>query len=223
MQQEGWVKIHRKIMANDLLRYDNSAYIVFTKLWIYCDRSTGIYTTGRIGLAGITNLKPTTAYNALRRLEKQSMITLSSNSRFTKIQICNWRKYQSLDDSKQTEDRQKNDTKQEEEGEYNLVQSQRDVDIAKVYESFIQASGRNSKTYKLTAKRKTKIKSRLNDAGLDVILRALKNISVDSWANGDNNRGWKWDLDYLVRSYENVEKWANQEVKQGGQGGMFKY
>ena len=62
---------------------------------------------------------------------------------------------------------------------------------------------------KLTDKRKQKIRARLKDAGMDMLLKAITNTSQSAFHTGDNDRGWSADLDYIVRSYEHVEKLAN--------------
>lgn len=115
--QNGWIKLHRKLLDNPLLRRDASAYIVFTKLLLTVDRKTGSYDIGRFQMAELTGLKPTTAYAASARLCKAKMMTQVSNNRFTTITICNWAKYQgyddNYDDNKMTTNRQQDDTKQE--------------------------------------------------------------------------------------------------------------
>lgn len=111
----GWIKFHRKILDDELLANDNTAFLVFTKLLLVVNRN-GVYTTGRFAFADYVGLKPTTAYQALRRLQNDNKVTLESNNRYTKITLVNWSKYQSVDnknDSKMTTNRQQDDTKQE--------------------------------------------------------------------------------------------------------------
>lgn len=67
--------------------------------------------------------------------------------------------------------------------------------------------------YKLTPARKQKIATRLDDAGYEMCLAAIKNANQVPWNHGENDRGWKMDLYvYLFRNYEMVERWANHEV-----------
>lgn len=67
------------------------------------------------------------------------------------------------------------------------------------------------KTYRLTDKRVAKAVARLKDCGFDMCRKAIINSAKDDWMKGNNDRGWKMDLyDYLFRSYEQVEKWANK-------------
>jgi hypothetical protein len=67
---------------------------------------------------------------------------------------------------------------------------------------------KNPNTYKLTDKRKAKIRARLKDAGKAMLEQAIINTSSSPFHMGDNDRGWCADLDYIVRSYEQVEKLA---------------
>lgn len=112
--KNGWIKSYRRILDHPLLDSDNSAFIVFIKLLHKVDKETGEWTTGRYRLSELTNLKPTTAYQALKRLQKAKMVTLASDNKKTLIHISNWRKYQQPNDStadnKMTSNRHQTDT-----------------------------------------------------------------------------------------------------------------
>jgi predicted transcriptional regulator len=65
--------------------------------------------------------------------------------------------------------------------------------------------------YRLTPKRKSILHTRLKDAGYEMIKQALTKADKDPWMHGSNERGWVMDLyEYLLRSYEQVEKWARK-------------
>lgn len=91
-------------------------------------------------------------------------------------------------------------------------------DITKVYNTFIELFKRNPVQYKLTPARTAKIKSRLKDAGLDMLLLAIEKTSKSPFHTGFNDRKWKADLDFIIRTYENTEKLSNLEI-----GGQLKY
>lgn len=114
----GWIKSYRSINQHELLANDNSAFIVFMKLLHQVDKTTGKYTTGRFKLAELTNLKPTTAWDALKRLEKHKMAVIKSDNKKTTVYICNWHKFQATNDNsavnKPSTNRQQTVTKQEE-------------------------------------------------------------------------------------------------------------
>lgn len=102
----------------------------------------------------------------------------------------------------------KNDTSNIKETIKETVDNSNNVETQKVYDFYIKAFNKNKNLFKLTPKRKTKIKARLKDAGFDMLCRAIENTAKDSFYLGDNDRGWKADLDFIIRSYEQVERLA---------------
>lgn len=118
MKPTGWIKSYRSVLTHDLLANDNNSFIVFMKLLHSVDKKTGRLITGRFKVAELTNLKPTTAYQALKRLENAKMVTLESNNKYTVIYICNWKKFQSTDDS--THDNQMTTRRQPDDNEMTL-------------------------------------------------------------------------------------------------------
>ena len=63
----------------------------------------------------------------------------------------------------------------------------------------------------MTDKRKQKIQARLKDAGIEMLIKAIVNTASSSFHTGDNDRGWHADLDFIVRSYEQVERLAGMD------------
>jgi hypothetical protein len=97
--QNGWIKLHRKLLENEFLRRDTNAHKVFCYLLLLVNYETGQWAGGRVQLGQWCGLKATTAYNASRRLEKAKMVTLTNDIKYTTYSICNWARYQSHDDS----------------------------------------------------------------------------------------------------------------------------
>lgn len=110
---DGWVKLHRKMLINPMLRDDHTSTILFITLLMLVDRKTGTYKTGRFQLATLVNMNPNTVYKSLKRLEKMRTISLFSNNKVTRISICNWDAYQSDSNNKVTAEQQQSNTKQE--------------------------------------------------------------------------------------------------------------
>jgi hypothetical protein len=92
--EQGWVKLYRKIEDNDFLMYDNTAFIVFTKLLLFADRKKGYYRAATRTLADRVNLPHSTTYKALKRLEAHGLIQMEQYKLFSKFHISNWTVYQ---------------------------------------------------------------------------------------------------------------------------------
>ena len=88
------------------------------------------------------------------------------------------------------------------------------VEVQRTYDLFVEKFNKNPKTFKLTTKRQKKIKTRLKDCGESMIRKAIENTASNSFYMGENERGWKADLDFILRSYEQVERLANMESKE---------
>jgi len=95
MDNTGWVKLHRKILDNGIMK-DATAWQVFSWLLLMVDRKTGKANFGRFWASKSLGLNSNTFYKALLRLSKKwQMVTLSSNNKFTECSLINWEKYQS--------------------------------------------------------------------------------------------------------------------------------
>ena len=88
------------------------------------------------------------------------------------------------------------------------------VEVQRTYDLFIEKFEKNPNTFKLTPKRQKKIKTRLKDCGETMLRQAIENTAKNEFYRGKNDRGWKADLDFIIRSYEQVERLANMEVVQ---------
>lgn len=91
------------------------------------------------------------------------------------------------------------------------IEEEKNEDLEEVYETYLTAFGKTTGQFKLTPKRRDKISARLRDAGKEMLLKAIRNCSKDSFYRGKNERKWKADLDFITRSYEKVEYLANLE------------
>lgn len=94
MKLEGWLKYHRQIIENPLWQKDITAMHLFMTILALCDKTTGVWSGGRFQLSEYSGIKPNTCYKTLLRLCNAKMVTLTSNTRYSTISICNWKKYQ---------------------------------------------------------------------------------------------------------------------------------
>lgn len=88
------------------------------------------------------------------------------------------------------------------------------VEVQRTYDLFIEKFRKNPNTFKLTPKRQKKIKARLKDCGETMLREAIENTAKNEFYRGENERGWKADLDFILRSYEQVERLANIESEE---------
>ncbi len=94
MENNGWIKLHRKVLDNGILK-DQMAWTIFSWLMLKVDRTTGKKTTGRFWASTELGIKPTTFYRGLKRLEKKwKVVTLQVTGKATEISLINWNKYQ---------------------------------------------------------------------------------------------------------------------------------
>ena len=88
-------------------------------------------------------------------------------------------------------------------------QKPRDIDI--FINRFNELFG---SSFQVTEGRVKKLGLRLGKFTLSQILDALLALSESKWHRGDNDRGWKADPDFLLRSDEAIDKWLNSGSKQ---------
>lgn len=97
MENRGWIKLYKKIVDHDIFHDSNALKIL---LWLFAkvDTKTGQKKIARSWVAQELRMKPTTFYDALKRLEtRYKMTTTSPTANFTIISLINWEKYQSTD------------------------------------------------------------------------------------------------------------------------------
>ncbi len=86
-------------------------------------------------------------------------------------------------------------------------------DEDEIYHFYLKAFGKSEKRVKLTNSRIAKITKLLKSCDKELVFEAITKTSQSSFHRGDNDRGWKADLDFIIRSYEQVERLANMEPK----------
>lgn len=216
----GWIPLWRKVLNNEVWQFHPQAWKVYEALLLLCDQKTGVWTGGRKRLSGVVNLSESATYRSLQLLRKKEMILVENvNNRYSKISICKMGDYRTISDNKSHNDRttteqRPNTITRIKNKELRKVYKSNDlVEMQNIYDLFIQLFEKNPNTYKLTDKRKLKIKARLKDAGPEMLRKAIENTSKSEFHRGDNDRGWAADLDYIIRSYENTEKLASLETK----------
>jgi uncharacterized protein YdaU (DUF1376 family) len=87
-------------------------------------------------------------------------------------------------------------------------------EIVKFFEESVK-----TKVLVISDRRKKHIGARLKVFSLEDIKKAIYNFSTSEFYTGENDRGWKADLDWIIKSDEQIEKGLKleeQEVKNSG-------
>lgn len=212
----GWIKLWEETIYHPVWRNDPLAWRVFEYLCIRAYRGTPqgtvVITTQQIAEACFgTSGKNGTCYKVIKRLEKYEMVKTKSTNRNTEFKIVNWWKYQGNGSSGKNEVKTKSKPSNtliriKKENKENTYKSNDLVKTQSVYDLYIKLFDKNPKTYKLTDKRKAKIRTRLKDAGYEMLEKAIRSVADMPFYRGDNDRGWQADLDFIINSYEKVER-----------------
>ena len=66
---------------------------------------------------------------------------------------------------------------------------------------------------KLSDKRKAKLRARIDELGEDKIIEAIDKIKESSFLQGENDRHWKIDFDWLIANDTNILKVLEDKYK----------
>lgn len=79
-----------------------------------------------------------------------------------------------------------------------------------VFTAWVEATNRDPKRTKLTPDRRSVIERAVRSHGLDDCLTAVRNIGLDKWARGDNDRGRRYDdIKHALANGERIERWRD--------------
>lgn len=113
MNNTGWIKTYRSLKDHELVT-DQLAYTLFSVILMSVDRNTGSFKSGRLALAQLLKVHPSSLRNALKRLEsKYEVISTFRTTTHTEITVLNWSKYQGdndTEDNKRTAKGQRKDS-----------------------------------------------------------------------------------------------------------------
>ena len=220
MNNQGWIKLHRKIVDNKI--WANSDGL---KVWLWCllkashnkvtilvgrqnvNLDDGEFIFGRLSASEELCMSPSTVRNWITFLKQDSYLDIKSNNKYSIITIKNWNDYQSLDskvDNKIKTNEKQIDTNNNDKNDKN----NKDIDV------LLSMFNKNFKRkFTFTKTRSEKLKQRLKTFTMEQIMESLNNLSASKFAQGDNDRGWTADPDYFLRSDEIVDRWLNSTIK----------
>jgi len=135
--ENGWVKLHRKLLENPIANKPNYGWLWITLLLLANHKENrimwnkeiiiikeGQLLTGRKELAKQTGIPATTIERILKTLENGHQIEQQKTSKFRIITIVNWKEYQKADSkvyNKRTTNGQQTDTNKKNKNDKNLV------------------------------------------------------------------------------------------------------
>jgi len=192
---DGWIKLHRRILDNDIWRFDYTAWRVFETLLLLCNRKDGVWKGGRFQLAGwCGDMNPSTCYAALVRLKNAKMITLSSNNKYTTFRICKWEDYQGNGNTKGQQPDNNQITTRQHSNKNKEVRSKNITTISEVDKKLLTILNETlNREFRILPKGSEKILSLFT---LNEIETAMKNLAADEWHSG---RLQTLKIDYLMR------------------------
>ena len=216
----GHIKIWRKIKDWEWIDIPNVFYLFFRmtlmanwedKKWHGILIKRGSFITSVALLVQQTKLSTQQVRTALNKLKSTNEITIKTTNIYTHISINNYDKYQDhnkqlnkrMTNEQQTDDKRITTTK-----EYKELKNNKNINT--YVSSFNSYFGTK---YQTTKGRIKKLSLRLEVYSMKQILQALKNLSASEFHMGKNDRGWKVDPDFLIRSDEQIDKWLNAEIK----------
>lgn len=113
MNTEGWIKLHRKMLLNDVYRYDPTAWRIFFYMLLSCDHKTGTLKCAHSTMIKFLGIPKATLSRAIDRLKTEQMLNYERNPNYTLYTICNWHKYQVHTEQSTEPKRNQNGTKTE--------------------------------------------------------------------------------------------------------------
>jgi hypothetical protein len=209
----GWIKLHRNLLRWEW--YDDiPTKTVFLHLLLTVNyepskyrghdipAGSGVY--GRKKLAEQTCLSPQQVRTALNKLEQTDEITIQSTNQFSIISMTSWDRYQHeqpTDNKRITNEQQTSNKRITTSKERNNIRN-KNKEVEGAFDLWNEMASRSGlpAAQKVTASRKAKMSARLKDCGgIDGWRVALEKVTASDFLVGNNDRGWKADIDFVLR------------------------
>ena len=224
MNDEGWIKVHRKMLKNPVVCKDAEHLAVWMYIlcsaayeehdtWFEGKRITlkpGQFITGRKKVSHFLDISESKVDRILKCFENEHQIEQQSRSHGRLISVINWESYQETEhqneqpvNSYRTASEQPvNTTKERKESKESNNYSYDSV-IA-VWNDLPEPVSKITRITKGSSREK-KLHKRILDYGEDTVLTAIQNIKKSSFLQGGGSKGWVITFDWFV-SPENFVK-----------------
>ena len=223
--QQGWLKIHRKILDNFLWEdrpfSRGQAWIDLILIANHEDKTTifngnvveikrGQKMTSLRKLSDRWGWSITKTKKFLEVLQSEKMLTYKSNSKNTVYTIVNFNNYQEKQEYKnntkitQKENRNKTEKNQKETNKNdknifnNLSNDKLFVPLIEKWNELPDTISKIS-TLKKDTQRFKMLSQRVNEYGADKVLEAIEKIKQSPFLQGKNNRGWTITFEWFVK------------------------
>jgi hypothetical protein len=183
---QGWIKLHRKLLASSVFQNPN-----ILKFWVWCllKASHAEYTT-RIGLQEVAlsqgqfpfgrnaasvelNMNPSTIYKYLNLLEKERLISTKRNNKFTIVTVENWVLYQGDNECEEQQNNNNVTTKEQQRNTNKNVKN--DKNVKKDIYSVIPPELHDP--VKEFIEHRKNIKKKMSDRAIELMMKKLNELS----------------------------------------------
>lgn len=182
-------------------RVEREMYVGHQKIKL----APGQLVTGRKAISAATGINESKVYRVLKLLKSEQQIEQQMNSKFSIISICNWSQYQ--EDEQQIEQqvnikRTASEHKQEVKA---LKKESITVDCHGIIDAFHKFCPSLPRVKELTLERRQAItklwhKYEKHDGGaLRFFDTLFKKAEASDWISGRNEKGWRGNIDFILR------------------------
>lgn len=214
---QGWIKLHRNIQANwiwtekpfdkrsawiDILlmaNHKDNKFLLGNEL---VEVEAGSFITSEIKLMERWGWSKSKVRNFLKVLENDSMIVKKTDHKKTTLTVVKYRDYQV---SETTEEPQKDHEKTTKEPQKDTNKNDKNDNNEKndnnLYKDIVDRWNNIkglSNIKKLSDTRKKHLNARIIEHGIDNIYLVLDLVSKSNFLQGNNNRNWKCDFDWVI-------------------------
>lgn len=162
--------------------------------------------------------------NFLKLLQKTGKIESHKNNVLSCYTVLNYDKYQTRELTRNSQETHKKLNKNKVKESINININTNGTNENSPLKEYIQTFNRLFKRdYRATTGRKDRLAARLKTFTLEQILKAVENLSKSKFHQGDNDRNWVADPDFLIRNDEQIDKWLQRINSVNGENNYKKY
>jgi DNA-binding transcriptional regulator YhcF (GntR family) len=219
MDNQGWIKLYRKLLDNGISQKPEYGWLWINLLLLanHEDGHSFIWNgkrhflkkgqllTGRVALAEQTGINQNKVYRILKYLENEQQIEQQKTTKYTIITILNWDKYQQVEQQTEQQVNNKRTTTEQQVNTFkNVKNDKNEKNIYNAYKEKINSGSR------LTESSRKKIISRLKTFSELELLQAIDNFAGDTWWMENNaHRGVAW----FFNSDDRIDQFLNLKGK----------